>query len=51
LELFVNPTDALPLIIVACAICLVIIGVIVCALQYREKVDDKKDKKDMNLYF
>ena len=51
LELFVSPTSALPMIIIACAICLVIIGVIICVLYYREKMDDRRERNTIISYF
>lgn len=51
LELFVNPTDALPLIIIACVICLLVISVIICGLYYKEKMQDKRDRKELDVYF
>lgn len=46
-----NPTGALPLVIISCVVCLVVIGVIICALYYKEKTEDKKERKDIIMYF
>jgi integrin alpha FG-GAP repeat containing protein 1 len=45
LELFINPTSSLPLIVIACLICLVIIGLVVIILHVGEKNEDKKNKQ------
>ena len=45
LELFINPTSSLALIVVACLICLVIIGLVVIILHMGEKSEDKKNKQ------
>lgn len=45
LELFINPTEALGLIVIACLICLFIIGVVIIVLHIGEKQDDKKTQK------
>ena len=42
LELFINPTSSLALIVIACGICLFIIGVVIIILHIGEKKDDKK---------
>lgn len=42
LELFINPTKSLALIVVACLICLFIIGVVIIVLHIGEKSEDKK---------
>jgi integrin alpha FG-GAP repeat containing protein 1 len=43
LELFINPTASLALIVIACIICLVIIGLVVIILHVGEKNEDKKN--------
>lgn len=45
LELFINPTSSLALIVIACLICLVIIGLVVIILHVGEKNEDKKNKQ------
>jgi len=45
LELFINPTASLALIVIACIICLVIIGLVVIILHIGEKSEDKKNKQ------
>ena len=45
LELFINPTSSLSLIVIACAICLFIIGLVVIILHVGEKNEDKKNKQ------
>ena len=44
LELFINPTNSLALIVVACLICLIIIGTVIIILHYGEKQEDKKNR-------
>ena len=45
LELFINPTSSLALIVIACAVCLVIIGMVIIVLHVGEKTEDKKNKQ------
>jgi uncharacterized membrane protein HdeD (DUF308 family) len=45
LELFINPTSSLALIVIACGICLVIIGVVIIILHMGEKKEDQKNKQ------
>ena len=45
LELFINPTSSLVLIVIACIICLVVIGIFVIFLHVGEKNEDKKNKQ------
>jgi integrin alpha FG-GAP repeat containing protein 1 len=45
LELFINPTSSLALIVIACLICLVIIGVVIIILHIGEKKEDQKNKQ------
>jgi integrin alpha FG-GAP repeat containing protein 1 len=45
LELFINPTNSLALIVIACIICLVVIGIVVIMLHVGEKSEDKKNKQ------
>jgi integrin alpha FG-GAP repeat containing protein 1 len=45
LELFINPTSSLALIVIACLICLVIIGLVIIILHVGEKNEDKKNKQ------
>lgn len=45
LDLFISPTDSLALIVVACLICLVIIGLVIIILHIGEKNEDKKNKQ------
>jgi len=44
LELFINPTSSLALIVIACVICLVIIGIVIIILHVGEKKEDQKNK-------
>lgn len=43
LELFINPTSSLVLIIIACLICLIVIGLVIIILHWGEKNEDKKN--------
>ena len=43
LELFINPTNSLALIVIACLICLVIIGLVIIILHIGEKNEDKRN--------
>jgi integrin alpha FG-GAP repeat containing protein 1 len=45
LELFINPTSSLVQIIIACLICLIIIGLVIIILHMGEKQEDKKNKQ------
>ena len=45
LELFINPTNSLALIVIACLICLVIIGLVIIILHIGEKNEDKRNKQ------
>ncbi|CDW88409.1 UNKNOWN [Stylonychia lemnae] len=45
LELFINPTSSLALIVIACLICLFIIGVVIIILHIGEKKEDQKNKQ------
>lgn len=51
LELFINPTSSLALIVIACLICLFIIGVVIIMLHIREKQDDKRNANKAFIYF
>ena len=51
LELFINPTDSLALIVIACLICLFVIGVVIIMLHIGEKQEDKKNKMKAFNYF
>lgn len=45
LELFINPTSSLALIVISCVICLFIIGVVIIILHIGEKQEDSKNKQ------
>jgi integrin alpha FG-GAP repeat containing protein 1 len=51
LELFINPTSSLALIVVACLICLFIIGVVIIVLHIGEKKEDKTNRQNAFNYF
>lgn len=51
LELFINPTSSLFLIVVACAICLVIIGLVIILLHMGEKKEDEKQRQTLFTLF
>jgi len=51
LELFINPTKSLPLIVVACVVCLVLIGVVIIVLHWKEKKADQKNMENPFYYF
>ena len=44
LELFINPTDSLFLIVVSCAVCLFIIGMVIIFLHCKEKQEDRRKR-------
>lgn len=45
MELFINPTSSLVLIVIACLVCLIIIGLVIIILHVGEKNEDKKNKQ------
>jgi integrin alpha FG-GAP repeat containing protein 1 len=51
LELFINPTSSLALIVIACLICLVIIGIVIIILHIGERKEDQKNKQKAFDYF
>ncbi len=51
LELFINPTDMLPLIVVACLVCLVLIGIVIIVFHVKEKQEDRRNKAKAFNYF
>ena len=51
LELFINPTSSLALIVISCIICLVLIGIVVIVLHVGEKSEDNRNKEKVIDYF
>ena len=46
LELFINPTSALFLIVLTCAVCLAAIGVAIIVLHCQEKQEDRRKREE-----
>lgn len=51
LELFVNPTNSLYIIVISCGVCLFVIGIIIIVLHCKEKAEDKKNRDENFDYF
>lgn len=45
LEMLISPTNALYLIVIVCAICLVVIGLAIIWLHYKEKNEDARKRE------
>lgn len=45
LELFINPTSSLYIIVFTCAICLLVIGVTIITLHCQEKGEDRRKRE------
>jgi len=51
LELFINPTSSLAMIVIACVVCLAFIGIVVIVLHLGEKNEDNKNKEKVIEFF
>ena len=45
LDLFISPTSSLYLIVITCAICLIVIGVVIITLHCQEKQEDRRKRE------
>jgi hypothetical protein len=48
-ELFISPTHQLYVIVIACAVCLVLIGIAIIIFHCKEKIEDKRNEPEFFL--